>query len=47
MKTTEIYLQVVGEEEILAALVEEINKATIKAKSALEQGLKDAENALS
>ncbi|WP_153305898.1 hypothetical protein [Desulfogranum mediterraneum] len=35
------------EEEILAALVEEVSKATVKAKSALEQGLKDAENVLS
>ncbi len=34
------------DEEMLAALVEEVSKATIKAKKTLEKGLADAENVL-
>jgi len=35
------------DEELLAALVEEVSKATIKAKQTLEKGLADAESVLS
>jgi hypothetical protein len=34
------------DEELLAALVEEVSKATIKAKKTLEKGLVDVENVL-
>ncbi len=34
------------DEELLAALVEAVQKATAKAKSTLEKGLQDAENVL-
>lgn len=35
------------DDELLAALVEEVSKATKKAQKTLEKGLADAENALS
>lgn len=34
------------DDEILAALVSEVNRATVKAKESLEKGLQDAESVL-